>query len=761
MTTHRFEKDYRTLYALLLFIFCILVFLGAYQKQHWDTDIFWALKSGEWIMGNMDVPRLDPFSYTFPDKEWIDFTWGFQAVAHLFYTKLGGWTGLFILQVTLTFATFYLIFKNIALLSSRRLWFTLALVFLVYANARVRYIIRPQLFAYFFIVLYFYILTLFMKGEGKQNRYLLILLPLHILWVNLHSSFILGIFIVGAYGAGEFIEERVSNGIFSRPSAKTIWLIIAGLLLPIVSLINPYGYKLAFFPLIHMGGENADALKHIGEWTPIRLKEMLFYIYPYPLHHFAAKVIFYGTVIGFVLNRRRLKLRDFIMIIPVAYMAISHIRWLVVFVLFAAPILAANLSGYMDRTERLGGKKVSISMVVSIVVALLFIYEYAFVYDRANVGLGLKKGYYPEGTVKFLKDNRLRGNIFNSYIFGGYLIYHYPENKVFIDGRTPTVYSPYHFWTARLVSEEKSWKRLQEDHGIDMALVAITQSMCADLLKDSEWVPVNFDDASVLFLKDVESNGEAISRWGFHHVDPCDTGERYTLPEAPEKLALMKAELNDYDPEWVDSSRFHRLKGLIGMEQGGKEKLEEALSELELAMDITYDPLVFYDVGLVLIKLQRYGEALTAFEKTIGFDKKFDRGYYGMGLSHYYNSDFENAYKYFRKHLDLAGDKSEELTYKLLGLSAFNIREYERAAIYLKRAAFLNDEPKTLANIYYFLANSHLETGELAKSTTYYQKAISLEPEYRLVIRALASDFKAQGRKEDSMHLFSQLDDKN
>ncbi|MEE9542426.1 MAG: tetratricopeptide repeat protein [Thermodesulfobacteriota bacterium] len=761
MITLRANRDYSVLYALLLFIFCVLVFIGAYQKQHWDTDIFWALKSGEWIFNNLDVPRFDPFSYTFPDKEWIDFTWGFQVVAHIFYTYLGGWIGLFILQVVLTYATFYLIYKNIALLTSKRLWFTLALLFLVYANARVRYIIRPQLFAYFFMAFYFYILTLFMKGERGKTLYIWALLPLQVFWVNFHSSFVLGIFIVGAYGAGEFIEERFSKGLLSKPSPRTVWLIIVALLLPVVSLINPYGYKLAFFPLIHMGGENADALRYIAEWTPVRLKEMLFYFYPYPLHHFSAKVIFFGVMLGFILNFRRLKLRDFIIIVPVAYMAASHIRWVVVFVFFAVPILARNLSDYMDRTGRVEGKRVSISMAISIIVALLFIYEYAFVYDRANVGIGLRQGYYPEGTVSFMKDNRLEGNIFNTYIFGGYLIYHYPKVKVFIDGRTPTVYSPYHFWTSRLVNKNEKWRRLQKDHGLDMALVGISQSMCAELWKDSEWVPVNFDDSSVLFLKDTGAKSEAIARWGFHHVDPCDTGKRYELPEDLEKLALMSAELKEYGYGWEKSARPYWLMGLIDTEIGTEESLLEAVKELTKAIELNRDPLIYYDVGLAYVKLKRYDEALRAFEKTIDFDSKFDRGYYGLGLAYYYKTDFVGAYKYFEKHIDMAGDKSEELAYKLIGLAAFNIKKFDKAAIYLKRAAFLNDEPKTLANIYYFLANSLLEEGKLLKSSSYYQLAIELEPEYRLVVKALADDFKARGRLKASEHLKSQIDDKN
>ena len=171
--------------------------------------------------------------------------------------------------------------------------------------------------------------------------------------------------------------------------------------------------------------------------------------------------------------------------------------------------------------------------------------------------------------------------------------------------------------------------------------------------------------------------------------------------------------------------------------------------------------MVYYDVGLTLIKLQRYDEAMDAFIETVDFDKRFDKGYYGIGLAYYYKSDFNNAYKNLKRHVDMAGDKSEDLAYKLLGLSAFNTKRYAKAAIYLKRAAFLIEEPKALANVYYFIANSFLEEDSLELSSDYYQKAIELEPEYRDVISALAADFKAQGRVGDSAHLLSQIERKN
>ena len=45
---------------------------------------------------------------------------------------------------------------------------------------------------------------------------------------------------------------------------------------------------------------------------------------------------------------------------------------------------------------------------------------------------------YPDAAIGFIKNNMPKGNIMASYDWGGYLIWHLPEKKVFIDGRMPS-----------------------------------------------------------------------------------------------------------------------------------------------------------------------------------------------------------------------------------------------------------------------------------------------------------------------------------
>ncbi len=717
----------------------LFLFLLAFQKQHWDTDIFWALKAGQWMAGHHEVPHTDPFSYTFSSKEWIDFTWGFQAVAHLFFTFLGGWTGLFILQVIVTGLTFTFIYLNLRLLLGGRVWPVIALLYLVLLCSVSRLFIRPHIFSYLFISLYLYLFTLYEQRGDK--RYLLLLLPLQVLWVNIHSSFVLGIFIAGAYAAGALIDGLRTKGRAFRLTPELGALFVATLLLPLVSLINPYGLKLLVFPFIHQGGENTDALKHIAEWRRLPLKDLFLNFYPVPINFFAFKVLTLFTLGTFLLAGRRTKSAHVIILAGALYMALSHVRWLAQTAYFAAPVAAFNLSIALEAGRQGVYKKAS--QAVAAVMAVALLWNLLYLKDRTDFGLGLKAGAYPVGTVSFIKEKDLKGRIFNEYVFGGYLIYN--DIPVFIDGRTPTVYSPYFFWTTRIADKEENWRRLVKEHGIDMALVKHGSKKCSMLWKDTEWVPVVFDDVSVLYLRKGTGKDGVISGWAIKSANPCSNSPRYKLPDDRESLEAMRRELERL-ARWTKdlAARPYRLLGLVYTELGLYDKAVEAL---ERSIAIARAPFTYYDLGVALGKLKRHNEAISAFKEAVRGKNSFKKGYYGLGLAYYDLKDYPKAVRYLKRYAKLADDRTEPLAYRTLGLSCFKLKDYPCAEAYLKRAAFSEDDPQEAGSLYYYIGSSLFEMERLDEAAVYYRKAVEAVPGYAGVLRKLASDLEKSGDK--------------
>jgi tetratricopeptide (TPR) repeat protein len=730
--------------ALLILVGAVL-FLAAFQKQRWDTDILWALKSGEWIVQNLSVPATDPFSYTFGGRPWIDFTWGFQLITHTLYS-FGGWFALFVMQLAVTSLTLFVVNRNLKLLVGARPWLSTLLLYFVLVCSLSRFFIRPHIFAFLFIALYFYLFDLYERKGDRRSLY--VLLALQVLWVNIHSSFVLGIFIAGAYAAGAFIDEARRGGLRADLSERLKTFIGVSLLLTAASFINPYGWELALFPFVHQGGENADALRHIAEWTRLSFEQLFLYFYPFPLDIFILKLMTFSILFLMIMTRARLKARDVILFAAALYMASTHVRWVTVFAYFTVGLLASNAAGYLDSRPRAPRRLGPAVVALNIVLSLVLVHPYTK--DPSRYGIGIKNGVYPEASVAFIKRKGVGGNIYNEYVYGGYLIFN--DINVFIDGRTPTVYSSYFFWTSRLAERPKRWARLVEEYAIDHALVKTTEGFCATLWKDEQWVPVTFDDVSALFLKAGTIHDETISRWALEVLNPCDNASRYELPEGELELKRMRDEAGRVLAFHREAglgdrvARAYRLMGLAATELGA-DYLPKAVEELNRAVEIDNNPATHYDLGLALGKLKRYDEALGAFKRAA---KGINKGYLAVGHTYYDLGDHGSAVEYLEKYIRLLDDESERSAYNTLGLSCFELKRYDCAVRNFRRAAFMTDGAKELAEVYYRLANAYFETGDYEAGVRYYSKAMEAEPEYREVIKALSEDLRELGRAYQS-----------
>ena len=80
-----------TIQRLMIAILFILLFVMAVRVPI-DTDTWWHIRSGEYIVQNKEIPKTDPFSYTRYGHDWIDHSWGSQLVMYGAYDLFGGGT---------------------------------------------------------------------------------------------------------------------------------------------------------------------------------------------------------------------------------------------------------------------------------------------------------------------------------------------------------------------------------------------------------------------------------------------------------------------------------------------------------------------------------------------------------------------------------------------------------------------------------------------------------------------------------------------
>ena len=176
-------------------IFALLAVLALRQVS--SPDIGFHLKAGERILSGGGWPRLDPFTFTVRDHPYVDTSWGYQVVAAL-ANRAAGATGLILLNTALVLAIFGVLLRTAKLLPAGPLALPLTLL-LGGLAAELRFETRPELVSYLLLAVVLHLLHRHALGKPSP---LWLLVPIHLLWANLHGLFVLGWVAEGCFVAG-------------------------------------------------------------------------------------------------------------------------------------------------------------------------------------------------------------------------------------------------------------------------------------------------------------------------------------------------------------------------------------------------------------------------------------------------------------------------------------------------------------------------------------------------------------------------------
>src|ERR1044072_9756427 len=91
-----------------VYVFAFAFFLAS--RPLTDGDFWWHLKTGEYILRNFSIPRVDFYSFTTPGKPWVAHEWLSEVIFYLVYSRAGFNTLILILPV-LTVLAFWIGFR--------------------------------------------------------------------------------------------------------------------------------------------------------------------------------------------------------------------------------------------------------------------------------------------------------------------------------------------------------------------------------------------------------------------------------------------------------------------------------------------------------------------------------------------------------------------------------------------------------------------------------------------------------------------------
>ncbi|MCX5688045.1 MAG: hypothetical protein NTV71_05375, partial [Candidatus Omnitrophica bacterium] len=389
------------------------------------------IKTGQIMVQDMRIMQVDEYSYTKAGEKWLNHQWLSQVIFYFVY-KFSGTSGLIIFSAIIIFFAFVFLFINIYRKHSW-LW-AVFLTLLVILFSQNIFLARPLVFSLFLFSLFILILHRYkyLLSSTKDNL-LYVLIPLQILWVNLHGSSIMGIFLVWAFIIGEYIDSKIRHNFkneFIITGDKYKKLLFVGIALIISSGFTPYGYNAIFFPIIEFKG-----MSLINEWSPSVYKDIFlnFGIMPY------YRIFLLISVFVFIFRGRFISSSHIIIFGALLYLSLSGKRHLPLYGFAVAPCVVEYLKDIDFKAVFPRLKKFFIYSA-SIILALYLIAlgkdivtgkHYA---DQSTYcWFGLGKVSYPEEAMNFLEKSGLEGNMFNDYSSGCFLIGRlYPKKKVFL-----------------------------------------------------------------------------------------------------------------------------------------------------------------------------------------------------------------------------------------------------------------------------------------------------------------------------------------
>lgn len=226
-----------------------------------DTDFFWHLAYGRWILEHRQIPLVDTFSWTFAGTPYRLTQWLGETFMGLAY-QAGGLQGTLILSVVLTAATIALGWSG----AKRHVPSAIAMGIAIVCNLVLLVSpMRPQLFTFTFVATTVWLLDGWLTF-GKR-RYLAALPPLLMLWVNLHGGFVIGLVLIGCAALGRAIEANI----LQRPAEGlrgALPLIGTAAVCAVATLANPHGYHA--WEVVAMIGQ-LHSSNVISEWMPVNL----------------------------------------------------------------------------------------------------------------------------------------------------------------------------------------------------------------------------------------------------------------------------------------------------------------------------------------------------------------------------------------------------------------------------------------------------------------------------------------------------------
>jgi hypothetical protein len=474
--------------TVVIYIFAFAFFFASRPIS--DADFWFHLKTGEYIIQTGLIPQSDTFSFTNYGAPWIAHGWLSGVIFYVVYSSLGFKALIFIFAL-LTALAFWIVFKRSSSHPFIAGFATLLGVWTVMPTIGV----RPRVFTLLLASVYLAVLSQYARrGEGREIWWLV---PLMVLWVNLHGGFLIGLALIGLTIIGIPLDA-LATGEKIRPVWPRLWTL--GLVLTgsgFAGLVNPYG--------IRIYAETISILR-----SPIYQQVVIDWVSPdfHQAELLPLLILMLLTITALTLSPKRVRPSELLLFLATMYSTLKTQRNMAIFALVAVPLFADYFQKWLESTSfgksltpkqfsHMNGRTTVFSLLLLLGLLPFIAKLKSTVYAAPTQQmLGV-----PLNAVANLRERRLTGNTFtNPNIWGGYLIWALPSNPVYIDGRGlfPEEFVKEY---VQIIQGTADWRPPFERYGVKVVLIKPESMLARQLAGSAEWERVYYDEMSVVFRR--------------------------------------------------------------------------------------------------------------------------------------------------------------------------------------------------------------------------------------------------------------------
>lgn len=385
-----------------------------------DGDSYWHVAVGRWITEHAAVPTKDVWSHSVPGMPWTAHEWLSELLMFRVW-RLGGWNGIRVVASAAYALTAAIMLRFLLRRVSAPV--ALAAALLCLETMRSHFVLRPHVLVWPLTAVWVGALVNAVEAEETPPLWLL---PVLVMWANMHASFTLGIGLAGALALDAVLTQR---GRSARIGMAKGWAMF-GAASVLCALVNPRGVN----AITHAAGvmTMSATLDIVREWLSP------------DFHQFNIALVWIGLLFAAALSGRlRLSPVRIAMLLGLVYLFLKHQRYQATFGLVSPFLVARPLADVFASLQsaptpgerhdadweawaRRPASGIGLALCVALAIATAALLPDRRLQDN-------NPAVTPKRAIDAFTATGVTGRVFNDYVLGGYLLYR--GIPVYIDGR--------------------------------------------------------------------------------------------------------------------------------------------------------------------------------------------------------------------------------------------------------------------------------------------------------------------------------------